>query len=480
MFGKPLPQNTVKPVASERRKPWRILTHDIARPSAPKTAKPRETGFSTRTLVYGFAGVIAVGTLLLMLPVSNAAGRPTSFIDALFTATSATCVTGLVVVDTGTYWSFFGQFIILLMMQIGGFGFMTGATVLFSVLGRRIGITQRLLVSESLSLEGAGGMVRMVRRMIVFTALVEGIGAVIFFFAFLGEASPLLALWRAIFQTVSSFNNAGFDIFGNFKSLVGYAQNAPVLLTTAALFILGGIGFVVVMDVYKVRRWDRLSLNSKIVLATSAALLAGATVVYLIAEYSNPATLQPMNFPVKLLNAFFQAATPRTAGFNSINTGAMLEYSLFFTIILMFIGGGSGSTAGGIKVNTFGLLLATVLSTIQGKEHAGAFGREFRTGQIYRALAVLVLSLGVAVTAVFLLTITEKSSFLNLFFVTVSALGNVGLDVGISPALSVFGRILVTLLMFIGRLGPLTLVLSLRQRQRFELVHYPEETISIG
>lgn len=465
-----LSKNMNKP--PEGRKSWRITVAAITR--------PRASGFSTRTLVYGFAGVIAIGTLFLMLPVASSTGKPTSPMNALFTATSATCVTGLVVVDTGTYWSFFGQLVILLMMQIGGFGFMTGATALISMLGRRIGLTQRLLVSESLSLGGPGGMVRMVRRMAIFTALAEGTGAVIFFLCFLTRSSPLFALWQAIFHTVSTFNNAGFDVFGNFKSLTDFQQNVPVLLTTAVLFILGGIGFAVVMDVCKARGWDRLTLNSKLVLAASAILLTGGTVIYLAAEYFNPGTLGSMNFPAKLLNAFFQSATTRTAGFNSVNVSALLDCSLFFTILLMFIGGASGSTAGGIKVNTFGLLAATVFSTIQGREHAGAFGREFRTEQIYRALAVFLLALGVVVTAVLSLNVTEKFNFLSLLFEAVSALGNVGLDMGITPGLSTAGQMLITILMFAGRLGPLTLVMSLRQRQHSALYHYPEETISIG
>ncbi len=470
MLEKILPRNGGK--TKKKESSWRIVFGPARH--------PREAGFSTLTLVYGFAGMILAGTLLLMLPEVTISGKPTSFVDALFTSTSAVCVTGLAAVDTGTYWNFFGQLIILLLIQVGGFGFMTGATALISVLGRRIGLTQRLLVSESLNLGGPGGMVRMVRRMVVFTAIAEGIGVVIFFFCFLGRNSPLSAAWQALFQSVSAFNNAGFDIFGNFKSLVDFQQSAPVLLTTAALFILGGIGYPVVMDIYRVRGWDRLTLNSKIAIITSAVLLAVGTAIYLVAEYNNPGTFGPMDFPVKLLNAFFQAATPRTAGFNSINTSAMLDYSIFFTILLMFIGGGSGSTAGGIKVNTFGLLATTVISTVQGKEHAGVFGREFRTEQIYRALTVLILALSVVVTALFLISITDNFNFLNLFFETVSAIGNVGLDMGVTPGLSVAGRILVIFLMFAGRLGPLTLVMSLRQRQHAELVHYPEETVSIG
>lgn len=452
-------------------KPWRI----------PLIATERPRGsFSTRTLAYGFAGVIGLGTLLLMLPISSQIREFTSPVNAIFTATSATCVTGLVVVDTGTYWSFFGQTVILVMIQIGGFGFMTGATALLSVLGHRIGLRERLLVSESLSLKGPGGMVRIVRRMFLFTALAEGTGTIIFFLRFAGDYPPLTALWRAVFLSISAFNNAGFDIFGGFRSLSDFRGDALVLLATASLFILGGISFVVVMDIFKVRHWDGLSLNSKLVLTTTAVLLGGGMLIILLVEFSNPTTLGALSLPQKLLNAFFHAATPRTAGFNSLSVSAMRSYTVFFTILLMFIGGASGATAGGVKVNTIGILSATIVSTIRGKENAGAFGREFHIQQIYRALAVVMLSLGLVVSTVFLLGITEKFSFFTLVFEAVSAFGTVGLTTGITPELSVAGRLIITLLMFAGRLGPLTLVLSLLQRQQAGLYRYPRETISIG
>ncbi len=442
--------------------------------------RPRGGGLSTRTLVYGFAAVIGLGTLLLMLPASSRTHQFTPPLNALFTATSATCVTGLVVLDTGTYWSLFGQVVIIAMIQIGGFGFMAGATAILSMFGRRIGLRERLLVSESLSLEGPGGMVRLVRRMALFTVLAEGTGALVFFLRFAMGNPPLTALWRAVFHAISSFNNAGFDIFGNFHSLIDFQRDAAVLLTTAALFILGGISFVVVMDVYRMRRWDRLSLNSKIVLATTAVLVAGGTLVILLAEFYNPATLGALTLPEKLLNAFFHSATTRTAGFNSINVSAMLNYTLFFTMLLMFVGGATGSTAGGIKVNTIGVLFATILSSIKGREHAGAFGREFPIQQIYRAAVVAIISLGLVASAIFLLSITEGFNFLSIIFEAVSAFGTVGLTTGITPVLSMAGRILLMTLMFAGRLGPLTLVLALRQRQQPSLYRYPQETISIG
>jgi trk system potassium uptake protein TrkH len=319
-----------------------------------------------------------------------------------------------------------------------------------------------------------------VRRILVFTLICEAIGAAIFYIRFSLENPTGTAAWKAVFQAVSAFNNAGFDIFGKFRSLLDYQTDTTVILTTAALIILGGISFVVVADMGRMRRFGRLSLDSKIVLVTTLGLLVVGTVVFLLTEYGNADTLGPLSFPYKLLNAFFHSVTPRTAGFASINIGSMATYSQFFTILLMFVGGAAGSTAGGIKVNTFGMLVATIWSTIRGKEHAGAFGREFANQQIHRALALVMLALTLIFIVVFVLTVTEEFGFLNLLFETVSAFGTVGLSTGITPDLSVAGRLIITAVMFIGRLGPLILVLSLTQRQRPSEYRYPQDEVRIG
>ncbi len=456
-----------------RVRPWQILLPQVPRPKAP--------GISPIVLVYGFAGVIVLGMILLILPIASKSGELTSPINALFTATSAVCVTGLVVVDTGTYWSSFGQGVILALIQIGGLGFMTSATIFFLVLGRRIGVKERWLIGQSLGLQRLGGMVRLVRGIVIFTIIVEAIGAAIFYIRFSMEGSTETAVWKSVFQAVSAFNNAGFDIFGNFRSLIDYQTDVLVLLITAALIILGGISFIVVADVIKVRRFGRFSLDTKIVLVTTFALLSLGLLVILFTEYSSPDTLGPLSVPHKILNAFFHSVTPRTAGFASINVGAMATYSLFFTIMLMFVGGAAGSTAGGIKVNTCGMLIATIWSTIRGKEHAGAFDREFISQQINRALALVMLALALVAIVVFLLTITDdKFGFLDLLFEAFSAFGTVGLSTGITPELSTAGRLIITAMMFIGRLGPLILVLSLAQRQRPSTYRYPQDEVRIG
>lgn len=455
-----------------RLKPWRVLIPVIPRRRAPKA--------SLWTLVYGFAGMIATGTVLLMLPFSSNSGQPTSFINALFTATSSVCVTGLVVVDTLDYWNSFGQAVIMVLIQIGGFGYMTITTLFLIALGRRIGLRERLLIGESVGISRIGGAVKLVRNILFFTLGAEVIGASIFYIHFKAEYSQEVAIWKSVFQAVSAFNNAGFDIFGGFRSLAEYHSNYLVLLTTAVLVILGGISFLVIEDVLRFQRPKRFSLDTKMVLSITALLLALGTLVILATEYFNPMTLGAMPISDKILNAFFQSVTSRTSGFSAISTGSMTDYALFFTMILMFIGGASGSTAGGIKVSTFGLIFATIWSTVRGKEYPGAFGREFLIAQVFRALAVVMLSIGLVAVVVFFLSITEDFRFLQLLFETVSAFGTVGLSTGITPDLSVIGRLIIIATMFIGRLGPLTLTLALIRARRTSTYQYPKEIIRIG
>ncbi len=429
-------------------------------------------------LIYGFAAIIAIGTILLILPISSKSGQLTSPVNALFTATSAVCVTGLVVVDTGTYWSSFGQAVLLVLFQVGGFGFMTSATIILLAMGRRIGLRERLLIGESVGMTRPGGMVKIVRRAAIFTLVVEGIGVIILFIRFLAVGTSAgLALWRALFHAVSAFNNCGMDILGHFRSLLDYQGDPTVLLTTAVLFILGGIGYLVVDDIFTKRSFGKLSADSKIVLVTTLSLLAFGTIFIMLAEFSNPATLGGFSLPQKLLVAFFQSATPRTAGFTAVDISKMVVPSLFFIMFLMFVGGASGSTAGGIKVNTFGVLISTALGSARGKEYPGAFGREYTEGNVYRALALAVLYLGLVAAVSLALSITEKFGFVNLLFETFSALGTVGLTAGITPGLSVAGRLIITVAMFVGRLGPLTFVSVLQQPTKYR---YPKDIIRIG
>jgi trk system potassium uptake protein TrkH len=456
-----------------RTRPWRV--------SLPVVSRGGAGGPSPITLIYGFAAIIAVGTILLILPISSKTGQLTSPVNALFTATSAVCVTGLVVMDTGTYWSSFGQVVLLILFQVGGFGFMTSATILLLAMGRRVGLRERLLTGESMGMTTPGGIVRIVKRAAMFTLLVEGAGTIILFLRFLTEGTSAgLALWRAVFHAVSAFNNAGFDILGDFKSLLAYQGDSTVLLTMAVLIILGGIGYMVVDDVVKNRNFGRLSTDSKMVLVTTLSLLTLGTIFILLAEFSNPATLGVLSFPEKLLVSFFQSVTPRTAGFTAIDISKIIGPSLFFIMFLMFVGGASGSTAGGIKVNTLGILISVVLSSIRGNEHPGAFGREFIPRNVYRALALVTFYLGLVAAVVLALSITEKFGSVNLLFETFSALGTVGLTTGITPELSVAGRLIIAAAMFAGRLGPLTFVSVLTARQQPIKYRYPKDIIRIG
>jgi trk system potassium uptake protein TrkH len=446
----------------------------------PVIRQKRPIGISLLTIVYGFAGMIILGTVLLMLPVSSKSGEWTSFVNSLFTATSAVCVTGLTVVDTNNYWSYFGQGVILALIQFGGLGFMTSATVFLMAAGRRIGLRGRLLIGESLGVSHLGGVVRLTRNIILFTLIAEIAGALIFYSRFYFEYGSRLGIWKSVFQTVSSFNNAGFDIFGGFRSLSGFHSDYLVLLTTAGLIILGGISFIVLQNIFRSRGIIKSTVDTKLVLLITLILLSAGTLFTLASEFNNPDTLGPMSLPQKILNAFFQSVTSRTAGFSSFSTGTMALSTLFFTMILMFIGGASGSTAGGIKVNTLGILLSTILATIRGKEYPEAFNREIPIQQIFRALTLLVLALALIAVVFMILSFTENFLTIKILFETVSAFGTVGLSTGITPDLSTAGRVVLAFTMFIGRLGPLTLTFALVRAQHTQTHRYPPETIRIG
>lgn len=438
------------------------------------------------SLILLFAVLIAAGTLLLMLPLSSASGEPTRLVDALFTATSAACVTGLVVLDTGTHWSPFGQVVIILLIQAGGFGIMAGSTLLlFLFIGRRTTLRERMLVGESLGGLQLGTVTTLVRRIAVFTLVVEGVGAIVLSLAFTAgpEAGPPgdpLGIWWGVFHSISAFNNAGFDLVGGFRSLTPFVDDWVVLLTVALLLIAGGLGYAIIADATAHRRWARMALETKLVLATTVALLAGGAVFIGITEWANPATLGALPAEQRLLNALFESATLRTAGFTALNTGAFTDATLFVVMALMFIGGASGSTAGGIKVNTFSVLLIAIVSTIRGEPSATAFGRRIQHAIVYRALAVALLSLAFVFVIGVTLTLTSGATFVDTLFESVSAFGTVGASTGITPELPDSARLTVVLAMFAGRLGPLTVVLALTARAHAVSYRPAVESVRIG
>ncbi|MEW5898529.1 MAG: TrkH family potassium uptake protein [Bacillota bacterium] len=430
-----------------------------------------------KVLVAGFAAVILAGAVLLCLPFASASGQAGDFLTALFTATSAVCVTGLVVVDTGTHWSFWGQLIILILIQTGGLGFMTMATLFFLLLGKRIGLKERILIRESLNQIDVAGVVRLVRAVLLFTFATEGIFAFILSWRWFYDVGWPRCLWFGLFHAVSAFNNAGFDVFGGFRSLTAYAGDPVVVFSVTTLIILGGLGFSVVVNIYK---WKErgLSVHSRLTLLMTVFLIGCGFLFFLFLEWSHGLT--HLSLPGKFLAAYFQSVTPRTAGFNTVDIGGLRPATQFLLIIFMFIGASPGSTGGGIKTTTFGLLVIAVWSLARGKEDTELMRRRILPGQVYRALAVALLAVSVVTVATLVLNITEKADFLTILFESVSAFGTVGLSMGLTPHLTPLGRILIILTMFSGRLGPLTLVFALAQQKKKTFIRYPEEKILIG
>ncbi len=430
-------------------------------------------------LVIGFAAVIIIGALLLMLPVSINGDANLSFIDALFTATSAVCVTGLVVVDTGTYFSTFGQMVIISLIQIGGLGIMTMATLMALIMRRKIQLKERLLIQESLNQLTMSGVVRLTKKIIINTLLIEFIGGTILairWYQDLGATGVYFGYWHA----VSSFCNAGFDLFGDFRSLTQYVDDITVNLVVTSLIILGGIGFAVIFEVWSFRKWKEFSLHTKLVLVVTSGLLVVSTLIIFLLEYANPATLGPLSGGAKLLGSYFQAVTTRTAGYNTLDIGALQDVTLFFMVILMFIGASPASTGGGIKTTTMGIMIAAIWDMMRGRRDVELFERKISSTLVYKAFAIYFISATLVMLVTMLLSITEKVSFLKLLFEVVSAFGTVGLTTGITQNLSPYAKFLLIVTMFAGRVGPVTLALALAMKSSRTKIQYPEGKVSIG
>jgi trk system potassium uptake protein TrkH len=430
-------------------------------------------------LAAGFAGLILAGAVLLSTPFASATGTPVPFIDALFTATSAVCVTGLVVVDTGTRYSIAGQMVIVSLIQIGGMGFMTMTTIMALLVGKKITLRERLIMQEAMNQLTMAGVVRLTLYIIKATLLIEFIGGTILairFYQDFGEKGIYIGYWHA----VSAFCNAGFDLFGDYNSLARYVDDVTINLTISAMFILGGLGFVVLADVWENRRFRDFSLHTKFVLAVTAFLITVSAIVIFALEWDNPATLEPLSWKGKMLATYFQAVTPRTAGFNTLPTGEMTNATLFFIVILMFIGASPGSTAGGIKITTASLLVIAIWALVRGKEDVEIFERRIPNAVIYRAFALVLIAALLVIFVTMMLSLSEQASFLSILFEVVSAFGTVGLSTGITPQLTVNGKLWLILTMFAGRVGPVTVALALALRQRKAGVKYPEGKVIIG
>jgi trk system potassium uptake protein TrkH len=436
----------------------------------------------SQVLVLGFAGVIILGAVLLALPFAAVNGTGPGFIDALFTATSAVCVTGLVVVDTGTYWTVFGKVVILLLIQIGGLGFMTFATMVFIALGKRISLKERLVIQEQQNRLSLQGVVRLTKYIILGTMLIEGIGAVLLSVRFVPQFGIGKGIAYGIFHSVSAFCNAGFDLIGGYRSFTPYVSDYLVSGVIIVLLIIGGLGFSVISEIIQGKKIRRYSLHTKLTLLITAILLGLGAIFTFVLEYSNPSTLGPLSQGGKMLASMFHSATPRTAGFNTLPINELTTATRFLNIILMFIGGSSGSTAGGIKITTAGILIWTVVSVIRGREDTEVFKRRIPKEIVYRALAIVTMSLLIIVAVVVVLTITEDTGFMEALFETVSAFGTVGLSMGITPYLTPAGKAIIIMTMFAGRLGPLTVTFALARRHSRNKVklRYPEEKILVG
>lgn len=439
-------------------------------------AKPRLN--PAQILAIGFLAAIALGTILLSLPQAVQSSERLSAIDALFTATSATCVTGLKVVDTGSRFSILGQIVILLLIQFGGLGIMTMVALFATMLGRRITIRDRLVVQEALKHSTLEGILVLLKYVLILTLTIEGVGAALLYLRWARDGSVSHPLYYAIFHSVSAFCNAGFSLFRD--SFVGYRGDIGVNLTMIFLIILGGLGFTVLLNIrrYRFKKPEVFSLHTKVVLATTGILILVGTAVLFLLEFRN--TLSTLPLGQKVLGALFQSVTPRTAGFNTINIGSLTTSSLFFLMVLMFIGGSPGSTAGGIKTSTFGIFLISIYSLLRGKRNVTLFRKTIPEEVIRKVTAIFTLSLGLVILSTFLLSLAEHQEFHKVIFEVFSAFGTVGLSTGITPELSPLGRLIITITMFVGRIGPLTIAVAMGQREYKALFKYPEERVMIG
>lgn len=433
-------------------------------------------------IAVGFFLLILAGTLLLMLPFSSRTGEWTSPVVALFTATSASCVTGLILVDTYTHWSFFGQLVLLLLIQIGGLGFISIGSAVAIILRRKISLKQRGWIRESFNVLDIGGVVRLIKLVMKGAFLVEGIGAVILAVRFYPRMGFWQSVYYGIFHSISAFCNAGFDLMGKytpFSSFTSYYDDPVVLLTLSVLILVGGIGFMVWADISKYKlNLRKYSLSSKMVLSISLVLIVGGTLLFYLIEGNR--LYDGMRPAVKLCNAVFSAVSPRTAGFNSTDTGALSEGGKLLTIILMFIGGGSGSTAGGVKITTVFVLLLHLRSTLLRTPGTNIFGRRIEDATITKASALLCTYLFCCLVAALVLCAAQDFFIGDALFEVISALCTVGMTTGITGKLNMASRFLIAFLMYIGRLGSLSFALSFTDHKKTAHVMQPVERISIG
>lgn len=447
---------------------------------------------TTQIIMLGFLALILIGALLLMLPICSSEGTFTSFLTSLFTATTCVCVTGLVVVDTYAHWSTIGHLVMLVLIQCGGLGVVTLSTYILTLMGQKIGLKQRLLLEDALNLDTMSGLLRFIKKVFKGTLIVEGIGALLYMLVFVPEMG-IKGIWVSVFNAVSAFCNAGIDIIGA-TSLAAYVDNPLINITTMLLIVIGGIGFVVWWDVLKVigmyrsgevhkrHLWNRLRLHSKIVVVASAGLTLAGFIFVLLLEWSNPLTLGPLSFTAKLQAAMFQSVTLRTAGFFTISQKGLYNSTAFLSLILMFIGGSPVGTAGGIKTTTAAVLFAAMWSTIKGKSFTAVFGRKINAATVRKALSITLISISATIVALIIMLTFCEGDFMDLSYEVFSALGTVGLTRDVTSGLNTIGRLLIIVCMYLGRTGPISLVIALNHInvKKAVLIEYPEESITVG
>ncbi|KEI16584.1 ATP synthase subunit J [Clostridium novyi B str. ATCC 27606] len=432
-----------------------------------------------QTLALGFFIVIMVGTMLLMLPIASKSGVITPFVDAFFTSTSAVCITGLTTLNTAGYWSYFGTTIIIILIQVGGLGFMSFTTLIALLLGKRITLKERLVMQEAMNSFSLQGLVKLAKYILIFTFSVEGIGALFLSTKFIPRYGLLKGIYFSLFHSISAFCNAGFDLTGD--SLVPYANNTVVILTISLLIIVSGLGFAVWAEIYNYKGVEKISTHSKVAISmTMFLVIAGWGLMYLF-EMKNPQTIQHMSIKGKLLSSLFASVSPRTAGFYSMSLPDMTLAGKVLTMIFMFIGGCPGGTAGGVKTTTIGILLMTVICVIKNREDTQIFERTIGKNLVYKSFVIVTIAMGVVIMDTMILSFTETGSSLEyILYEVTSAFGTVGLTLGLTPHLSIVGKFLICATMYIGRIGPLTLVMALSSKKDKSLIKYPDGKILVG
>ena len=443
---------------------------------------------TTQIILLSFLLTVLLGSLLLTLPISSADGKSVPYIDALFTATTATCVTGLVTLPTASTWSIFGQIVILLLIQIGGLGIITIMSGIMILLNRKMGIGDRLLIQDAFNLNTMSGLAKFVKNVLLGTLIIEGVGAVLYMFVFIPEFGAR-GIWISVFNAVSAFCNAGIDIIGE-NSLCNYATNPLINIVTSALIILGGLGYVVWWDILRVARsrtpknrriFRHLTLHSKIALTLTAVLILVGAILIFTFEYSNPLTIGEMSLIDKIQVSLFQSVTTRTAGFASVPQENLTNASASSSIILMIIGGSPVGTAGGMKTVTIAVLICSAFATIRNKSNASLFGRRISEASIKKAVAVAVTFITIGAISTIMLMASTNAPALDVVYETVSATATVGLTRNLTPNLGLLGKIIIIITMYFGRVGPISLALALGSKNESQnVISEPTEEISIG